>query len=117
MLDLPSRVHAGTVHRSRYAVSWLKEQWGAVMALRSTGVPVVGFTWGALTDEVDTQHGLRAERHEPNPVGLYDLARRARPAADEYRTLATRWGRLLDVPETGEAEGAMREAGSGKREA
>lgn len=93
--------HAGTMQRSRFATSWLKEQWNEVMALRSAGVPVLGFTWESLVDQVDTQDGPRAERLEPNPVGLYDLDRRERPAGHAYRELVQRWSRILDVPEPG----------------
>ena len=79
------------------------------MALRSGGVPVLGFTWGALSDEIDTQHGLRVERNEANPVGLYDLAREPRPVAREYRELVARWRQVLSVPDArpdGAAESA-----------
>jgi hypothetical protein len=56
-----------------------------VVTLRTSGVPVLGFTWFSLTDQFDWQHALREERNELHPVGLFDLARRERPVGAAYR--------------------------------
>jgi beta-glucosidase/6-phospho-beta-glucosidase/beta-galactosidase len=80
---------------SAHAVEWLDEQWNDILALRASGVPVEGFTWYSLTDQIDWQHALRVERNDLHPVGLYDLARRPRPVAARYREIVASWsGRL-----------------------
>jgi beta-glucosidase/6-phospho-beta-glucosidase/beta-galactosidase len=60
------------------AVDWLWKQWANVLRVRNTGVPVVGFTWYSLTDQVDWDVALREENGRVNPLGLYDLDRNIR---------------------------------------
>ena len=72
------------------AVEWLDRQWHEVLALRAAGIPVHGFTWYSLTDQVDWQYGLRVERNEVHPVGLFDLDRIARPVGQAYGELVWR---------------------------
>ena len=79
--------HCETNRVSRLAVDWLGSQWNDVMALRADGIPVHGFTWYSLTDQVDWQHALRVERNDVHPVGLFDLDRRLRPVGEAYRSL------------------------------
>jgi hypothetical protein len=55
------------------------------MALRRSGIPVMGFTWFSLTDQTDGVLG--SEKGEAEPVGLYDLDRRIRPVGEAYRDL------------------------------
>jgi len=86
--------HCETNRVNRFAVDWLKEQWEDIVALRSAGIPVRGFTWYSLTDQIDWQYGLREERNHLHPVGLFDLRRRIRPVGLAYRDLVTRWGAL-----------------------
>jgi hypothetical protein len=50
-------------------------------------VPVTGFTWFSLTDQIDWHVALREERGELHSVGLYDLRRRERPVGAAYRAL------------------------------
>lgn len=77
------------------AVDWLEHQWGDIMSMRAEGIPVMGFTWYSLTDQIDWQHGLRFERDELHPVGLYDLQRRIRPVGRRYKEIIAQWdGRL-----------------------
>jgi beta-glucosidase len=83
--------HCETNRVSQHAVSWLDDQWGDIIALRASGIPVRGFTWYSLTDQIDWQHGLRIERNDLHPVGLYDLERRARPVAQRYREIISQW--------------------------
>ncbi|HWJ22289.1 MAG TPA: family 1 glycosylhydrolase [Gemmatimonadaceae bacterium] len=90
--------HCETNRVSRFAVSWLKEQWEDVMALRNAGVPMRGFTWYSLTDQIDWQHALRVENNDLHPVGLYDLSRQMRPVGKEYRELIARWSKVLATP-------------------
>lgn len=79
--------HCETNRVSRFAVSWLRAQWEDVIALRRAGIPVRGFTWYSLTDQIDWQHALRVERNDIHPVGLYDLQRRIRPVGAAYKAL------------------------------
>jgi beta-glucosidase/6-phospho-beta-glucosidase/beta-galactosidase len=79
--------HCETNRVSRFAVDWLRSQWSDVSMLRAEGIPVMGFTWYSLTDQIDWQHGLRFERNDVYPVGLFDLDRRMRPVGVEYRGL------------------------------
>jgi beta-glucosidase len=75
---------------ARNSVGWLEEQWRQISMLRGAGIPVAGFTWYSLTDQIDWQHALREERNDLHPVGLYDLKRRVRPVGRAYRELIAR---------------------------
>jgi beta-glucosidase len=77
------------------AVNWLWKQWANVLQVRNSGVPTVGFTWYSLTDQIDWQHGLREERNEITPVGLYDLNRAIRPVGRAYKQLIRDWREVL----------------------
>jgi beta-glucosidase len=83
--------HCETNRVPRFAEEWLAEQWEDMMELRRSGVPVYGFTWYSLTDQIDWQHALRYERDDLHPVGLFDLNRRIRPVGIAYRDLVKRW--------------------------
>jgi beta-glucosidase/6-phospho-beta-glucosidase/beta-galactosidase len=72
---------------AREAPRWLWRQWHNVQLLRSTGVPVVGFTWYSLTDQVDWDVALGSARGIVNPVGLFDLNRDPRTVGQAYRHL------------------------------
>jgi beta-glucosidase len=80
---------------SDHAVAWLEEQWGDVMSLIASGIPVRGFTWYSLTDQIDWQHALRHEHNDLHPVGLYDLQRQIRPVGEAYRSLIANHQHLL----------------------
>jgi hypothetical protein len=56
-----------------------------------SGVPVVGFTWYSMTDQVDWHVELREARGIVNPRGLYDLERRIRPVGMAYRDVIATW--------------------------
>src|SRR3954452_12756186 len=77
------------------AVSWLWKQWANVLRVRNDGVPVVGFTWYLLTDQVDWDVALREQRGRANPLGLYDLDRRIRRVGSAYRKLIADWRDVL----------------------
>jgi beta-glucosidase len=79
--------HCETNRVSHHAVNWLERQWDDVTSLMSVGVPVRGFTWYSLTDQIDWQHALRHEYNDLHPVGLYDLQRRIRPVGEAYRRM------------------------------
>jgi beta-glucosidase/6-phospho-beta-glucosidase/beta-galactosidase len=77
------------------ACNWLRRQWAVVRSLMRSGVPVVGFTWYSLTDQVDWHIELRDMRGVVNPRGLYDLKRQIRPVGTAYRDLIAAWqGRI-----------------------
>jgi beta-glucosidase len=75
---------------ARGPVEWLHKQWNEVQAVRAARIPVMGFTWYSLTDQIDWQHALRVERNDLHPVGLFDLKRRIRPVGGAYRELIAR---------------------------
>ena len=98
--------HCETNCVSERAVDWLDQQWGELMALRASGVPVKGFTWYSLTDQIDWQHALRVERNELHPVGMYDLQRRIRPVGERYREIVGAWRARLERETMSEAASA-----------
>ncbi len=77
------------------AVYWLWKEWSNVLRLRNDGIPVVGFTWYSLTDQVDWDLALREDKGHVNPLGLYDLDRQARPVGDAYKQLIASWRDVL----------------------
>lgn len=79
--------HCETNRVSKFAVDWLRDQWDDVTALHRAGIPITGFTWYSLTDQIDWQHALRVERNDLHPVGLFDLERRIRPVGTAYKAL------------------------------
>lgn len=69
------------------APNWLWRQWHNVRLIRNDGVPVVGFTWYSLLDQIDWNIGLSKPLGNVFPVGLYDLNRDPRPVALAYKHL------------------------------
>ena len=63
------------------AVNWLWKEWANALPVRNSGVPIVGFTWYSLTDQVDWDTSLRERNGHVNPLGLFDLDRNIRPPA------------------------------------
>lgn len=66
---------------------WLWRQWHNVQLLRSAGVPLVGFTWYSLTDQLDWAIGLSRSLGQVDPVGLFDLNRDPRAVGLSYKHL------------------------------
>lgn len=79
------------------APAWLHKEWANMMRLRLDGVPLVGFTWYSLTDQVDWDTVLRENNGHVNPLGLYDLDRKIRPVGIAYRQLIANWHNLLPL--------------------
>jgi beta-glucosidase/6-phospho-beta-glucosidase/beta-galactosidase len=73
------------------AVVWLRKQWLNVHRLKKDGVPLVGFTWYSLQDQVDWDTGLRENNGTVNPLGLCDLDRKIRPVGRAYKALIGNW--------------------------
>ena len=77
------------------AVNWLWKEWANVLRVRNDGVPIVGFTWYSLTDQVDWDSALRENNGHVNPLGLFDLDRRIRPVGQAYKQLICDWDSVL----------------------
>ncbi len=77
------------------AVDWLWKQWASVLRVRNDGVPITGFTWYSLTDQVDWDSALRLDNGNVNALGLYDLDRRIRPVGTAYKKLIQDWDSVL----------------------
>jgi beta-glucosidase/6-phospho-beta-glucosidase/beta-galactosidase len=78
------------------APRWLWRQWHNVQLLRHSGVPLVGFTWYSLTDQVDWAIALAEPLGGVDPVGLFDLNRDPRPVGLAFMHLIEMH---RDVPE------------------
>ena len=66
---------------------WLWRQWHNVQLMRSSGIPLVGFTWYSLTDQIDWDIALERALGNVNPVGLFDLNRDVRGVGLAYHHL------------------------------
>ncbi len=77
------------------AVNWLWKEWANVLRVRNDGVPIVGFTWYSLTDQVDWDTALREQNNRVNRLGLFDLERKIRPVGTAYRQLIHDWRAVL----------------------
>ena len=79
------------------AVRWLRKEFANVLRVREAGVPIVGFTWYSITDQVDWDLMLREARGVVNPLGLFDLDRKIRPVGLAYKELVAGWRDLTPV--------------------
>lgn len=79
------------------APGWLHKEWANMVRLKQDGVPIIGFTWYSLTDQVDWDTALREDNGRVNPLGLYDLNRKIRPVGQEYRKLVQQWREILPI--------------------
>ena len=77
------------------AVQWLWKQWANVLRIRNDGVPIIGFTWYSLTDQVDWDSALREDNGTVNPLGLFDLDRNIRPVGTAYKDIIRDWQQVL----------------------
>lgn len=77
------------------AVRWLRKEWANVLRVRNNGVPIVGFTWYSLTDQVDWDSALRENNGNVNALGLADLDRNLRLVGHAYRDLIRDWTEVL----------------------
>jgi beta-glucosidase/6-phospho-beta-glucosidase/beta-galactosidase len=77
------------------SVDWLWKEWANVLRVRNDGVPVLGFTWYSLTDQVDWDTALREDSGHVNQLGLFDLERRIRPVGRAFRQLIADWREVL----------------------
>jgi beta-glucosidase/6-phospho-beta-glucosidase/beta-galactosidase len=73
------------------APGWLWKQWNNMVRLKQDGVPIIGFTWYSLTDQVDWDTALREDNGRVNPLGLFDMDRNVRPVGEAYKLLVSNW--------------------------
>jgi beta-glucosidase/6-phospho-beta-glucosidase/beta-galactosidase len=69
------------------AARWLWRQWHNVQLLAKSGVPLVGFTWYSLTDQIDWSIAMGESVGIVYPVGLFDLNRESRIVGLAYKHL------------------------------
>jgi beta-glucosidase/6-phospho-beta-glucosidase/beta-galactosidase len=93
-------MHTETNIQEPDAVSWLYKEWANVHRLRQDGVPIVGFTWYSLTDQVDWDTGLRENNGRVNTLGLAGLDRNLRPVGKAYQKLVRQWREILPTQST-----------------
>lgn len=79
------------------ATAWLWKEWANMLRLKADGVPIIGFTWYSLIDQVDWDTALREANGRINPLGLYDMDRQIRPVGEAYRRLVEQWREILPV--------------------
>lgn len=95
------RYHLPVMHtetnlsRPAEAPAWLWKEWSNMVRLRSDGVPIIGFTWYSLTDQMDWDTALREDNHHIDTLGLYDLDRKIQPVGKAYRELIREWRGIL----------------------
>ena len=83
------------------APRWLWRQWHNVQLLANSGVPLVGFTWYSLTDQIDWSIAMSEAIGIVYPVGLFDLNREPRIVGLAYKHLIdtlSRPARLSRMP-------------------
>jgi len=88
-------MHTETNFPDPQAAHWLRKQWANAVELKQEGIPIVGFTWYSLTDQVDWDSALRNDAGHVNPLGLCDLNRVVRPVGEAYESLIRQWKEIL----------------------
>ncbi len=88
-------MHTETNSPDPGAACWLRKEWANVHRLRQDGVPLVGFTWYSLQDQVDWDTALRENNNRLNTLGLCDLDRNIRPVGYEYAKMIQQWKSVL----------------------
>ena len=88
-------MHTETNIAEPFSVHWLKKQWANVYRLMQDGVPIIGFTWYSLIDQVDWDSALRNDAGNLNSLGLYDINRKIRPVGQEYKNLISQWKEVI----------------------
>ncbi len=89
------------------AVDWLAETWNDTIAMRDDGLPVRGFCWYSLTDQIDWDTCMREANDRVNSFGLADMDRIRRPVGHAYAELAyqARTGNAVSM-DRGESQAA-----------
>ena len=90
-------MHTETNAKEPNSVSWMQKQWANLYRLKLDGIPVLGFTWYSLIDQVDWDTALREDNGNINALGLYDIDRKIRPAGEAYKKLISDWTKPLNL--------------------
>lgn len=90
-------MHTETNMREPHSLEWLKKQWADLYRLRMDGVPILGFTWYSLIDQVDWDTALREDNGRINSLGMYDMDRNIREVGTAYQSLIKEWSKPLEV--------------------
>jgi len=77
------------------AVDWLWKEWANVLRVRNVGIPILGFTWYSITDQVDRDTALGEDNGNINALGLFDLDRNIRKVGRAYKELIRDWSSVL----------------------
>ncbi|MBV9779299.1 MAG: family 1 glycosylhydrolase [Acidobacteriaceae bacterium] len=93
-------MHTETNYDDPDAVNWLYKEWANVHRLKQDGVPIIGFTWYSLQDQVDWDTGLREDNGRVSPLGLCDLDRNIRSVGYAYKKLIHQWHDILPTEST-----------------
>ena len=70
------------------SATWLKQTWSQAHHLRRQGVPMIGFTWYSLTDQIDWDIQIVEIRGNVTPNGLCTLDRKLRKVGELFRDIA-----------------------------
>ncbi len=79
---------AETNRVTELAPGWLTSVWNDAVEMADEGLPIRGFCWYSLTDQVDWDTGLAQANGHVDTLGLVDLDRGMRPVGTMYRELA-----------------------------
>lgn len=79
------------------ADDWLWKEWANMLRLKQDGVPIIGFTWYSLVDQIDWDTALIGDRNQVNRLGLFDLDRKIRPVGLAYQKLVSQWRNILPI--------------------
>jgi beta-glucosidase/6-phospho-beta-glucosidase/beta-galactosidase len=88
-------MHTETNILEPLSVDWLNKQWANAYRLKRDGVPLIGFTWYSLIDQVDWNTALREDNGVVNSLGLYDIDRKIRPVGKQFKHLIQEWTPVL----------------------
>ena len=94
---------AETNNHDERAVDWLAETWNDTVEMRDAGLPIRGFCWYSLTDQVDWDTCMREANDNVNSFGLVDMERVRRPVGHAYEALARQARAGITVPMAREA--------------
>jgi len=88
-------MHTETNIKEPFAERWLWKEWAQMIRLKEDGIPIVGFTWYSLIDQVDWDTSLRENNGRVNSLGLYDIDRKQRAVGHAYQRLIHQWKDML----------------------
>jgi beta-glucosidase/6-phospho-beta-glucosidase/beta-galactosidase len=89
-------MHTETNMKEPRSVEWLHKQWANLYRLKLDNIPVIGFTWYSLIDQVDWDTALREDNGNINSLGLYDMDRNIRPVGEAYQQIIAQWSTILN---------------------